>query len=214
MVVAGGEEEGEPCLLLIDLRATNETLSLMALKYELLEVNERCGVRVGWRGPLFFVRPQWSIKEVLGVCQRLRPTTPPTPPRQSVEWPSGPRRSAERLNSGYLRGLLAKPGFVRRRRPTCLPACLPAGCLAASDQEVLQLPPTPSHPCPLPKAESHRRYCWKLSLQIPSHRPPSPAPVENGRDVGGLGEVRGDAEVRAAREKVVVFCLAVLVPLT
>lgn len=71
--------------------------------------------------------------------------------------------------------------------------------------------PPPLGPPMLPKAESHRRYCWKLSLQIPSHRSPSPPapppePVnlarawERGWEWGG-----GGSESRKRKSRRVLF---------
>lgn len=57
-----------------------------------MEVNERLRVHVGV--PLFFVQPQWSIKEVLGVCQCA-----PVKVLRAERW-----TNVECLNSGCLTG--------------------------------------------------------------------------------------------------------------
>lgn len=57
-----------------------------------MEVNECLRVHVGV--PLFFVKPQWSIKEVLGACQCA-----PVKVLRAEWW-----KSVEWLNSGCLTG--------------------------------------------------------------------------------------------------------------
>ena len=61
-------------------------------KYKLIEVNECLRVHVGV--PLFFVQPQWSIKEVLEVCHCA-----PVKVLRAERW-----TSVEWLNSGRLTG--------------------------------------------------------------------------------------------------------------
>lgn len=100
--------------------------------------------------------------------------------------------------------------------PPCLPACLTAGWLPGC-QRPGSSPATPLKPPPPTRCQRQRvtgatagNFPFRFRL-IAFLLPRRSRMEETLGDLGGWG---GGAEVRAGREKVVVFCLAVLVPLT